>query len=133
MRRIGIASALLVGFASFASAADEARQELVGTWAGRVDGGAKGHKLTITEATITGVQDEKRELGEGTFVIDKSQTPWHLDATATKGREKGSLYPGIYEIKDDKLRWCVATPGNERPTDFDTKGSQFLLELKKER
>lgn len=127
-----IAITILTSIASLSFSADDARQQLVGTWVGHVDGGAKGHKLTITDTKIAGVQNETRDLGEGTFVVDKSQTPWHLDATALKGRDKGSVYTGIYEIKDDTLRWCVATPGKDRPTKFDTKGSQFLLVLKKQ-
>lgn len=123
---------ILISLASPGLAADDDRQQLVGTWAGGVESGAKGHKLTITETTITGVQNETKDLGEGTFVIDKSQKPWHLDATATKGRAKGSVYSGIYEIKKDTLRWCVATPGKDRPSKFDTKGSQFLLVLEKQ-
>lgn len=131
MRYVTIA--VLICITSLARSADDDRQQLVGTWAGGVEGGAKGHKLTITESQITGTQNETKDLGEGTFVIDKAKKPWHLDATATKGRAKGSVYNGIYEIKGDTLRWCVATPGKERPEKFDTGGSQFLLVLKKQR
>lgn len=107
----------------------EARKTLVGTWKGRVDEGATGHTLVITATKITGTKDGKQDLGAGKFKVDVSTNPWHLDATRTKGPQKGQTYLGIYSIEGDTLKWCVSMPGASRPTQFATKDAQFLLIL----
>lgn len=125
-----------VAVAQFAVAADqdaETRKKLVGTWKGRVDNGATGHKLVITTKLIKGTKDEKRDLGDGTFKLDLTKKPWRMDAAHSKGRRKGQTYLGIYMLDGDTLKWCVSTPGNERPTEFATKGSQFMLVLKRQK
>jgi len=126
----------VIAVAQFAVAADEdaeARKKLVGTWKGRVDEGATGHKLVITADLIKGTKDEKRDLGEGTFKLDLTKKPWRMDAAHSKGRRKGQTYLGIYLLDGDTLKWCVSTPGNERPTEFATKGSQFMLVMKRQK
>ncbi len=56
-----------------------------------------------------------------------------MDATHAEGRRKGQTYLGIYLLEGDTLKWCVSTPGNERPTEFATKGSNFLLVMKRQK
>ena len=111
----------------------EARKELVGVWEGRVDEGATGHQLTFTQDRIAGKQDEKQYLGEGGFKLDLMKQPRWLDATGTKGPQRGRRYLGIYTLDGDTLQWCVSSPGNERPTEFATKNGQFLLILKRQK
>ena len=110
----------------------EARKELAGVWEGRVDEGATGHQLTFTPDHIAGKQDEKY-LGEGGFKLDLLKQPRWMDATGTKGPQRGRRYLGIYALDGDTLKWCVSTPGNERPTEFATKNGQFLLILKRQK
>ena len=75
---------LVVAAAQMASAAEdaaEARKSLAGIWAGGVEDGATGHKLTITAETISGKRDEKQFLGEGTGqngVFVRHETLVHL-------------------------------------------------------
>ena len=109
------------------------RKDLVGIWKGRVHQGATGHKLTFTMTRITGKQDETRDLGEGSFVLDLTKKPWRMDATYTKGSQKGETYLGIYSLKGDVLKWCVSVPGSERPTKFATGGSNFYLILRRQK
>ena len=126
----------IIAVAQSAVAADEdaaARKKLVGTWTGRVQDGATGHKLVITAERITGTKDENVDLGEGTFKLDLTQKPCRMDATQAKGRRKGQAYLGIYLLDGDTLKWCVSTPRNERPTEFTTQGSQFLLVLTRQK
>ncbi len=111
----------------------EARKKLVGIWKGRVIKGATGHNLTFTTDLIKGKRGEKQDLGEGSFKLDLTSKPARLDASPTKGPEKGETYLGIYLLKGDTLKWCVSTPGNERPTEFATRGTQFFLVLKREK
>jgi hypothetical protein len=54
-----------------------------------------------------------------------------MNATEVGNRRKGRTYQGICTVEPDVLKWCVATPGNKRPKDFETKGQQFLLILKR--
>jgi uncharacterized protein (TIGR03067 family) len=134
MRIVGFVLAVVV--AQLAVAADqdaEARKSLVGTWNGRVDEGATGHRIVFAADGIRGTKDEKRDLGEGTFKLDLTQKPSQMDATGVKGSVKGKTYLGIYALDGDTLKWCVSLPGNERPTEFATKGSQFLLILKRQK
>jgi uncharacterized protein (TIGR03067 family) len=55
-----------------------------------------------------------------------------LRAKNAKKRAK-KTYLGIYTLGGDTLKWCVSTPGNARPTEFATKGSQFMLVLKRQK
>lgn len=123
--------------AQFAIAADDddakAREGLVGTWRGRVHRGAKGHKLIITATRVSGTKDERQDLGEASFELNLTKKPRRMDATRTRGPQKGQTHLGIYSLKGDTLRWCVSTPGKKRPRSFSTKGSQFLLILKREK
>ena len=116
-----------------AEADKEARKALEGVWVGRVEDGATGHELTITTDHITGKKDEKQYLGEGGFKLDLTKKPWKMDATGTKGPQKGRRYLGIYTLEGDTLKWCVSSPGNERPTELATKEGQFLLVLKRQK
>jgi uncharacterized protein (TIGR03067 family) len=131
-----IAFTLVVAAAQVALAAEgeaEARKSLAGTWAGGVENGATGHQLTITTENISGTRNQKQFLGEGKFTLDTTQKPWRLDATGTKGSPKGKTYLGICLLDGDALKWCVATPGNERPKELATKDSNFLLVLKRQK
>ncbi len=134
MRFVTLVFIIAVAQSAVAAEEDaEARKKLVGTWKGRVENGATGHKLTITTDLIKGRKDEKRDLGEGTFKLDLTKKPWRMDAAHSKGRRKGQTYLGIYSLEGDTLKWCVSTPGKERPTEFTSKGSNFLLVLKRQK
>ncbi len=129
----GVALAITFFLAQSVLAGDgdaDARKTLLGTWKGAVDNGATGHELTITAELISGMKDGKRSLGAGSFTLDRSKKPWHLDATRTEGGKKGQVYQGIYSLEGDTLKWCVST-GSDRPTEFATGGSNFMLVLKR--
>jgi len=76
---------------------------------------------------------------KGTFKLDASQTPKRIDMTIEEGQEgdvKGKSLAGIYELKDDELKWCFVPPdGGERPTSFTSQSgtSQILATLKREK
>ena len=64
----------------------------------------------------------------GTLAVDPAKQPKALDMTATEGKGKGDKKLGIYEIKGDQLRACLALPGMPRPTTFAADpGSNRLL------
>jgi uncharacterized protein (TIGR03067 family) len=133
MRLVSLAIvAILAPWAVAAESDAEARKNLTGKWEGRVDEGATGHQLTINAERIVAKRDGKQDLGEGTFQLDLTTQPFRFDALRTKGPQKGKKYLGIYRLEGDTLKWCVSTPGNDRPTEFATKDNHFLLILKRQ-
>ena len=132
MKLASLVLSTVVASLATAAAGAKANRDLVGVWKGHVEDGATGHILTFTATHVSGkrVTDD---LGEGTFVLDRTKKPWVLDATCTRGTDRGSTYLGICLLKGDTLKWCVSTPGSARPTKFATAGSAFCLVLKRQK
>jgi hypothetical protein len=139
-------TALATGAAKSAEQGESAKNasapDLNGVWQGFVVEG-KGEQPdrgpTHLELTVKGnhisakrLDGEGGSLGEGNYKL----TPGRLllmNATEVSNRRKGHTYLGICTVEPDVLKWCVATPGNKRPKDFETKGQQFLLILKRQK
>jgi uncharacterized protein (TIGR03067 family) len=58
---------------------------------------------------------------EGTMSLDPAARPRTFDLVFTQGPEKGNTNRGIYEIKGDQWKLCLATRGDARPTAFATR------------
>jgi uncharacterized protein (TIGR03067 family) len=58
------------------------------------------------------------QSGAGTFTIDPSKKPKAMDVVPSDGPAQGQTIEEIYEIEGDKLKICMALPGNKRPTEF---------------
>jgi uncharacterized protein (TIGR03067 family) len=100
---------------------------LQGTWSATVKD--KKFVLELKGDKFTATIDEN-EVYKGTFKIDPSQSPKHIDFTIKEGDKwvnQTSL--GLYELKGDKLKWCANEPGkDQRPTEFaDKMGDERLL------
>src|SRR5262249_913595 len=104
-------------------------QVLEGTWElasvvrdGKPEPLPEGGKIRVTlkDGKYT-VKVNDRVVDEGTGVIDPTKQPKTLDITTAVGPDKGKVVPGIYEIKGDEHRVCVAEPGKERPKEFAAK------------
>jgi uncharacterized protein (TIGR03067 family) len=120
-----------------------AAPSLDGVWKGFVVEG-KGEKadrgpvhleLTIKGDVITAKRfngQDTEDMGGGTYKITPGKTVI-MDATETKPNGRGRTYLGILSLEGDTLKWCVATPKNERPTEFESKKPQFLLILKRQK
>jgi len=67
------------------------------------------------------VQFDGATILAATNKIDPTKKPKTLDATFTEGDMKGETSLAIYELKDDTLKYCRATPGKDRPTEFSSK------------
>ena len=116
--------------------------DLNGIWRGWVvyGKGEQSNRGTVhLELTIKGnhirakrLDGQGDSLGEGTYTITTERF-YLLDAKEARGRGKPRAYLGICRFGPDLMKWCVATPGNNRPNDFETKGQQFLLILKRQR
>ena len=75
---------------------------------------------------------QRLPMTEGTYKITAGK-PMQMDGTETNPRGRTRTFLGICELTGDTLKWCVATPRHERPTDFETKRPQFLVILKRQK
>ena len=65
----------------------------------------------------------------GIFGLDGSAKPAHIDMKFDTGPEKGNTNLGIYQLKGDSWKLCLATRGTVRPTNFQSiAGSGIALE-----
>jgi uncharacterized protein (TIGR03067 family) len=69
-----------------------------------------------------------KAAGKGTLKLDAAKKPRTVDARPDgPAGAKGPIL-GIYEFDGDALKLCFATPGKERPKDFEAKaGSGHTL------
>jgi uncharacterized protein (TIGR03067 family) len=144
MRSLAILFVLTAGV--FAAAEDSKEdavkkelQQLEGTWVRmsievngekKSDAEAKSQRLTITGEKYTlKIGDQTRQ---GTLKVDPTKKPKTIDIIASEGPNKGKTLQGIYELDGDTLKYCVAPPGSERPTEFVSKpGSGYGLYVNK--
>ena len=67
---------------------------------------------------------------EGLLRLDLSRKPKSFSIKFTKGPEKGNVNHGIYELKRDRWKLCIATKGGPAPHDFvSAPGSGFAIEI----
>lgn len=110
-----------------AAKADQAR--LQGEWtmlSGERDGQAfpaarlKDSKRVAAGDTTT-VTIQGQLFMKAKFTLDPAKNPKAIDYAVTAGPYEGSRQLGIYEFDGDKVKFCFAVPGKERPDDFSTK------------
>jgi uncharacterized protein (TIGR03067 family) len=63
---------------------------------------------------------------KGTFKLDPNRQPKAVDFTDTFGADAGKTFWAIYSLDGDRLIFCAADTGQERPTEFTTKPGQVL-------
>ncbi len=114
---------------------------LVGTWnvsAFETDG-KKLNEEQVKDLTVTfkadgtwNVKKGDNLINEGTFKIDASKKPMTINSTS--GLAQGDEL-GIYEVKDDVMKFCAAATGKDRPKEFGSKEGSghtyFLLKRAK--
>src|SRR5262249_42845912 len=85
--------------------------------------------LTCDVMGMFSVRRKDKAIIEAMVTLDPQKKPHTIDATLTEGKDKGKTALGIYEIKGDSYRVCVARPGDQRPTEFSAKAGsgQSLL------
>lgn len=108
---------------------DQAR--LQGTWKATFED--KKLVLTLKDNTFTFTMGDEKYLG--TFKIDPSKKPKHINMTVKKGDkfvDKTSL--GIYELKGDTLKWAANEPGKDvRPDEFAEREGMLYVVLDRQK
>jgi uncharacterized protein (TIGR03067 family) len=90
----------------------------------------KDTKLVLKGNTFA--MAEGKQISRGTYKVDLSKKPKHIDATFNDGPEKGKTLMGIYELKGDIYKVCISITGKDRPKDFvSTPDSGHVLEVLK--
>jgi uncharacterized protein (TIGR03067 family) len=87
-------------------------------------------KLTLTmKAGKYDVVIQGKKIESGTYKIDASKKPAHIDLTIVEGDEKGKVQQGLFKIEQDKLTLVVNDgKGAERPKAFESaEGSKLEL------
>ena len=94
----------------------------------KADGAKKADvKLTVRGDKYT-IHFNGTQVATGTIKLDAAKTPRQIDVATDEGESKGKTMTGIYEIKGDTMRVCLAQSGKDRPTEFRTKeGSMQVL------
>lgn len=62
----------------------------------------------------------------GTYRIDPTRVPKTVDWSDTIGDDAGQTLLAIYSLDGDRLTFCAAHPGLERPKEFRTQPGQVL-------
>tara|TARA_R100000656_G_scaffold74749_1_gene55473 strand:- start:350 stop:733 length:384 start_codon:yes stop_codon:yes gene_type:complete len=63
---------------------------------------------------------------EGLFSVNPYATPKEIDWFDTFGEDKGKKFLAIYEINRNRLAFCAANEGMERPREFEPKFGHTL-------
>jgi uncharacterized protein (TIGR03067 family) len=131
MRRF-ILAALVVGLVVGADRKDDAKKELMkfqGEW---VPVSVELNGTALTEAGVKDVRvivkgdkltiKERDKTSEGSFALDPTKKPKHIDGTGKDSQGKEHKTIGIHEFDGDKLKLCYTLAGGERPKEFSSKG-----------
>jgi uncharacterized protein (TIGR03067 family) len=99
---------------------EDARKQLQGTWAvqSQEDGAKpfadlKGAQITFSGGDFT-IRRENRPILAGVFRTDPSKDPKTIELVITESindHDNAKAMHGIYEVKEDELRWCTTPPG----------------------
>jgi uncharacterized protein (TIGR03067 family) len=113
------------------------RQRLQGTWrqTGYERDGVKEPlddeqgwepRVTFTGDTFVVTLADGRTPIKGTYRLDPARQPKAMDLTDTFGADAGKTFLAIYSLDGDRLTFCAADAGQERPAEFRTNAGQVL-------
>lgn len=133
-------SALVLSIAALAALASPARADeaspslkaVQGTWTTRDDAEVSA-RWTIQGDAIKVVVNGVEYAGKVTVDAEAKPHPaFTIDIKEGPGEVVGKAAKGVYKLEGDKLDINIASPGNDRPVDFNPFGSDiYLFELTK--
>ena len=131
MRFLAVIGVLAVGPA-FLLAADQ--EKFQGAWQrvsiiddGKAVEGAEKGSVTFKGGEYT-LRDGDTVKSTGTYKLDDSKEPKEFDVMPGAGPNKGKTLKGIYKFDGDKLIYCIAGPGVDRPKELASPaGSKLRL------
>jgi uncharacterized protein (TIGR03067 family) len=141
MSRVGLLLAFVVAVGTAGADDNAVKKEMAlleGDWemvSGEANGAALPESMVKTGKRVakdgeTTIKFGDRVLFKAKFTIDPTKKPKTIDYAMTEGTTKGKTHFGIYEIDGDKVKFCFAAPGKDRPTEFSSKeGSEHTLSV----
>jgi uncharacterized protein (TIGR03067 family) len=103
--------------------------QLEGEWSmvsGEINGQAmpeeyRKNASRVAKAGETTVMIAGQLFMKARYTIDPAKKPKTIDYDVIEGPTKGKKQLGIYELGEGTVKFCFASPGQERPTDFSAK------------
>ncbi|MCA9272185.1 MAG: TIGR03067 domain-containing protein [Phycisphaerales bacterium] len=126
---------------AFAYVPSDTLARLEGEWSA-VEIVREGHTLPafmLKTAGRSAVKNEIKISVGGMLIIhalvrvDESQSPVHVDYGNIGGVAKGTVQHGIMEWRGDTAWFCMASPGQPRPTTFENPSTSVTLSAWKKR
>ncbi len=111
-------------------AAKKEQEKFQGEWKTTLNGQEATVKFTGAEYEFT-LGDTKEK---GKMKFNPAAKPNEVDVDITEGNDAGKKQVGIYELKDNKVKFCFAAAGEtKRPDKFEAAddGSIILFEFEK--
>src|SRR6476659_1685465 len=81
-------------------------------------------RVTFTGDTFVVTLADGSTAIKGTFELDPTREPKAVDWTDTFGPDAGKTFLAIYSLEGDRLDFCAADEGQERPTEFRAGSGQ---------
>lgn len=137
---------ILMGLCSLGTilGADDVKKEMAlleGDWS-MVSGEASGQSMPaemvksgkrVAKDGETAITFGEKVYFKARYTIDPAKKPKTIDYAMTEGPTKGKTHLGIYELDGDKVKFCFAAPGKDRPTEFTAKEGITLSVWKREK
>ena len=123
MKAALIATLFFVGATFADDTKNDARKAFQGTWTiverKKVDNEPVTAPTVVFEGDKYKIKAGDKVVEEGTFAVDGSKSPKHIEVAATEGIDKGKKWHGIYEIAGETMRAVVGPTDKDRPTKYD--------------
>jgi uncharacterized protein (TIGR03067 family) len=103
--------------------------QLEGEWSmvsGEINGQAmpeeyRKNASRVSKAGETTVMIAGQLFMKAKYTVDPAKKPKTIDYEMTDGPTKGKTQQGIYELDGETVKFCFASPGQDRPTEFTAK------------
>jgi uncharacterized protein (TIGR03067 family) len=137
---LGLAAVVLAASLAQGGDAKKDREKLQGTWLVKsMRIGGKDVPPPVKDGKLTFTGDKWTQTGggsseKGTYKLDSTKTPKHIDVVLQLDGKDGLTLPGIYRLEGDTLQIAMPAKGlfSPRPTSFEDKNAAVLT-LKREK